>query len=349
MLAVGSLQEHAAHVTTWAAEIKGSVDQALLQFLFSRKSDLSFALPASLQLLAPLAIRTAASGAALSAFREVMNYDNLVASFQATGQYEAAGTVWMLDPVSDVVQDTVTVSQLESAASLWSEATFRMSAVQESARRFSFDIPFPASLPAAQVAVRQSAGSTAVLLAQAAPMLAGRAQVLAWYSAVSGALRENDQGRVFKLLEAGLSVPIRLRLNPDDDTRLLAALSFSENVFASAAASGADSFWWFATKAAGLVSLKKSLSTGDSVPKMLKIMQGYGLTFKGKPVTDTNAKALKNLAPSSAMPSVGWHSRSWKRYAQSSASPLSCCASRSSAPGRPVVPATTQPLARALR
>ena len=93
MLAVGSLQEHASHVTTWAAKIKESVDKALLEFLSSRKNDLSFPLPSSLQLLAPLAIRTAASGAALSAFREVMNYDNLVASFHTTGQYEAAGTV----------------------------------------------------------------------------------------------------------------------------------------------------------------------------------------------------------------------------------------------------------------
>ena len=31
--------------------------------------------------------------------------------------------------------------------------------------------------------------------------------------------------------------------------------------------------------------------------KILKTMQGYGLTFKGKPVTEANAKALKNLAP----------------------------------------------------
>ena len=61
-----------------------------------------------------LAITQAASGTNLTAFREAMDYDNLIASFSRTSQYEAAGAVWMVDPISSDI-DHVSVSQLEGA------------------------------------------------------------------------------------------------------------------------------------------------------------------------------------------------------------------------------------------
>ena len=104
----------------WVRQMKNYVDIALHDFLEKRKSELSFELPAKCALIPPLAITTAASGANLSAFREVLDYDNLLASFSRTKQYEAAGTVWMLDPICSDIDD-VSVGQLEGAMAMWQE------------------------------------------------------------------------------------------------------------------------------------------------------------------------------------------------------------------------------------
>ena len=80
-------------------------------------------------------------------------------------------------------------------------------------------------------------------MAHALPVLAGRALVIGWYVAMGEALGAGEEDRVWKLFEAALSVPIRMRICPDLDTCHLASLLFSESIFASSAASGADSFW----------------------------------------------------------------------------------------------------------
>ena len=79
-------------------------------------------------LIAPLAISDAVSGASLTAFREVMNFNNMMTSFSKTSQYEAAGTVWMLDCViAASTGDSLSISQLESALEKWSPEAFRAS------------------------------------------------------------------------------------------------------------------------------------------------------------------------------------------------------------------------------
>ena len=127
-----------------------------------------------------------------------------------------------------------------------------MSFVEPQSRRFSFDVPLPARVTNAQGAQWASPGKTDVLMAHALPMLAGKARVLAWCGAMAQAVKEGEQARAMKLLEAALSVPTRLRLCPDADSCSSAALLFSENAFASAAAAGADSFWKFAERMAPL-------------------------------------------------------------------------------------------------
>ena len=76
------------------------------------------------------------------------------------------------------------------------------------------------------------------------PMIAGKAHVLAWYSAVSDALHDEhlNHNRIRRLFEAALSVPILLRLCPDTDGCALASLQYAEAAGMQAAASGADSF-----------------------------------------------------------------------------------------------------------
>ena len=153
-----------------------------------------------------------------------MNFENLVLSFSQSGQYEAAGTVWMLDHITQSPGDAISMTQLDSATWMWSPEAFALSSTQPLARRFSFDVPLPVQVLDVNVAQRLEQGNSAVVMAQALPMLAGRALVIAWYGAMGDALTNTDEDRVFKLFEAANSVPIRLRLCPDVDSRQLVSL-----------------------------------------------------------------------------------------------------------------------------
>ena len=93
LLGMDSLRDQDAYLAKWATESKAYVDKLLLQCLKDHDQKVSFTIPSSLLLLAPLEINSAASGAQLPAFREVMNYDNLLKAFAQSAQYEAAGTI----------------------------------------------------------------------------------------------------------------------------------------------------------------------------------------------------------------------------------------------------------------
>ena len=141
-------------------------------------------------------------------------------------------------------------------------------------------------------------------MAQPLPLLAGGALVIAWYAQMQEALlkaqmpyNHEDEERVFKLFEAGLSVPIRFKLGCDVDERCLIGLHFSESIFASANAVAADSFWKLAEKVARLSKFKAASTRTLSLAKTKQELQTYGLTYKGKPITDAVVKALKALAP----------------------------------------------------
>ena len=164
----------------------------------------------------------------------------MIASFARADQYEAAGTVFMADPVvSDT--DEVTISQIEGAMSIWSEEAYRLSSKNPQSRRLSFDVPLPVMVVDSKVAQRLSSESSSVVMAEPLPMLAGSALVITWYAAMSEALQAGRDDRVMHLLSAALSVPIRMRLLPESDGVHMAALSFLEALFVSSAASGADS------------------------------------------------------------------------------------------------------------
>eukprot|EP00959_Pyramimonas_sp_CCMP1952_P190331 3981030-Pyramimonas_sp.AAC.1 len=71
-----------------------------------------------------------------------MNYDNLLASFCRTRQYEAAGAAWMVDPICSDTDD-VSISQLEGAMGMWAEEAYLLSSNHAPSRRLSFDVPLP--------------------------------------------------------------------------------------------------------------------------------------------------------------------------------------------------------------
>ena len=82
-------------LSQWVRKLKTFTEHAFLALLLQeRKREVSFALPEKcLMMMPPLAISQAAPGANLSSFCEVMDYENLQASFSRAAQYEAAGTV----------------------------------------------------------------------------------------------------------------------------------------------------------------------------------------------------------------------------------------------------------------
>ncbi len=293
-----SLQKKKDELAEWVRAAKTYVDHALHMFLQERKSELSFALPPKCSMIPPLAIsNNAAPGANLSAFREVINYDNMMASLSRTKQYEAAGTVWMLDPISSDIDD-VSVIQLEGAIGIWSAGALRLSSTRAPSQRLSFDAPLPVKVvDANKVAQRVEAGKPGVCVAEPLLMLAGRAVVIAWYSAMSQALQQSNRNLAWHLFNAALSVPIRMRLLPDGDASHLAALTFSETLFASAAAGGADSFWRFAEKACRLTGVATSFAKQESAVKLEVVIKNYGLTFRSKAIGHAGATALKAVQP----------------------------------------------------
>ena len=94
-------------IKAWAVDLSVYVHKALLRFL-RESPELSphGVVPKSPLLIPPLRITgSPATGGqqahTATSFREVMNFENLRNSIASTSQYEAAGTVFMLDAFSD--------------------------------------------------------------------------------------------------------------------------------------------------------------------------------------------------------------------------------------------------------
>ena len=140
------LEIHRKVVADWFRDIKSRVDAALLQFLRQHNVDMEIPVPTDVMSIPPLAIR--ASGAKnLSAFREAMHFDNLHVALRGTGQYESAGTIWMLDPCKDDFTDeNVTFAQIEAASWQWAEDAFVQSSSDPAMRRYGFPAPLPARM-----------------------------------------------------------------------------------------------------------------------------------------------------------------------------------------------------------
>ena len=165
LLEMQSVESQTSYIQQWTTATKSRVDTALMVFLQENQQDLSIQIPSSVMLIPPLAISTSAIGGNLGAFREVMNYDNFQVSFRRNTQYEAAGTIWMLDPSNTGVNDEgVTVSQLEAASWQWSGDALLQSSSNPDMRRYSFDIPLPARITQVETAQRKAPDSTDVLM-----------------------------------------------------------------------------------------------------------------------------------------------------------------------------------------
>ena len=112
-------------LSAYAEQLKAYVDRNLHMFLTKHPTKLHIPLPSDFLLLPALGI-TSTTSADMSAFREPMQHKNLLSAFARTGQYEAAGTIWMLDCCTPVCTDVLTLAQMESAYAQWSEETFML-------------------------------------------------------------------------------------------------------------------------------------------------------------------------------------------------------------------------------
>ena len=206
----------------------------------------------------------------------------------------------MLDPVSpeDSVSDqSVTIAQIEAARWQWSEEVFIQSSTNSDMRRFSFDVPLPARMEKAEMARRAAVGSSGVSMTAPLPMIAGKAHVLAWYSAVSDALLEKNDQRITRLMEAALSVPIRVRLCPDTDACALASLQYAEAASMYAAASGADSFWVFAERVGRIHDIHDSIKANISAPKLHQKVKNVGHHLQRQAYARTPCEGDEELDP----------------------------------------------------
>ncbi|CAK0870842.1 unnamed protein product [Prorocentrum cordatum] len=229
------------------------------------KREVSFAVPAKCSLIPPLAIADAAAGANLSSFREVMDNDNLVASFSRTKECEAAGAAWMLGPICPGIDD-VTAGQLEGAMGAWSGEAHPLSSKHAPSRRLSFDAPIPALVVDVKVAQRLGPNKRGVCSTEALAILAGRAAAITRHAAMGEALQQSNEDRVWHLFIAALSVPISPPGGSQKKTRRLTSV---DNCFAKQ----------------------------EPASKLEAALKAYGLQFKGKARTAATAAALKGLRP----------------------------------------------------
>ena len=79
LLTTGFTEAHRKeYLLSWANQIKNYVDGNLVKFLAARSSKVSFPVASQVLLFSALEIKTAASGAQLTSFREVMHHENLI-------------------------------------------------------------------------------------------------------------------------------------------------------------------------------------------------------------------------------------------------------------------------------
>ena len=108
--------------------------------------------------------------------------------------YEAAGTIFMCDFVGEKELDPIRPCQLDGALKLWSEEAFLAPK-----KRYTFDVAIPVKVVDPKVAQKKDKVSSAVVMAHALPVLAGRAVLMAWYGAMQEALHKKDDELVFRL------------------------------------------------------------------------------------------------------------------------------------------------------
>ena len=125
---------------------------------------------------------------------------------------------------------------------MWSDEKLVRSSEDPSKRYFIINEAVPTAV-SSLVDVPSTGGVGLVKL----PCLGSRGVITGLYSTIDDALRANDLGKVKKLYEAALSMPMRVRVGPSKIQVALDSITYSEDLHTGKAAS-TDSFFDFTAK-----------------------------------------------------------------------------------------------------
>jgi hypothetical protein len=139
------------------------------------------------------------------------------------------------------------------------------------------------------------------------PIFGSRASILGWYSAMDDALRDGDTQKIIKLYEAGLSMPMRLRLTPSKNTVVLDSLTFSEDLWTSKEGAS-DSFWDFVVKVMAVIPTEPGIDK-LSAANLKKLADTLGLAYHATNVSESMARSVKDIAPFTQSPTSKLRSR----------------------------------------
>ena len=258
----------------------------------------------------------------LQAFREPWNLKNCLISLRRSGVYEGNGSIWWISDSADALASDKggsylaavgaepSYGQFLSAMYFWSKEAFNASAADDAKRMYIFPGLLPTSVPdlvgiEKQLAVAGKDAPPAPPRFSDLPLFAGRALVRSYQAAIIEAVEADDKTLVRKLLEAGLSVTIRMRLSDDRNDRILDALAAAESIrLLKRAIVGGDSFMDFTAAVCELDAAKRTMQKENTVKQIKQALDLLGITYGGKPLSDMAIKAIRTIAPFAAVGAV---------------------------------------------
>ena len=279
---------------TYITELIPYVNQEVHEYLVSAGKNP----PEKLCMLKPLDIVKEA-GTDMKSFKEPFQNERCVNSLKSTQIHETCISGWWFDPLAhtwievDIGGMDSTWADFDAALRLWSEERFKASSDVPSFRRFIF----PGALPSAVRSVVDVERAKVNGVLQNLPVVAGRLVLWSWFGAVDAALESKQPDVVGKLVEAMLTVTVRLRSTTTAEMCIMDSLSYSEVLRVSNLAGGASVFDFVAT-----LSRIPNLSEAKcpTVPAFLAAATRLGATFEGQALTKSSCTAFKAIYPFAA-------------------------------------------------
>ena len=236
-----------------------SVRERLVAHLSQGQQDGGILLQGALEDQQPLQIDSKKNHGNLQSFKEHWRWAQCQHSLGEHGLYEAPGNGFWLNVDRPIWKEELlpatglTFKNIDGGRMMWSDAKFERSGDRDTNRHYFLSVAIPtAVVNASDVddAAAAAAGEEKTGLRNL-PCLASRSCVAGWYSQMDDALRAKNALKVRKLYEAMLSMPMRLRVAPDETQIALDSITYSEDLHVAKSASS-DAFFDFAEKSCPL-------------------------------------------------------------------------------------------------
>jgi hypothetical protein len=282
-----------------------SVRERLVAFLSQGQQDGGILLQGALEDQQPLQIDSKKNHGNLQSFKEHWRWSQCQHSLAEHGLYEAPGNGFWLNVERAIWKEEslpatgLTFKNIDGGRMMWSDAKFERSGDNERNRHYFLSIAIPTA-----VANASDVNDAAAAAADGAgkkglgrlPCLASRACLAGWYSQMDDALRANNVLKIKKLFQAMLSLPMRLRVAPDETQIALDSITYSEDLHVARSASS-DAFFDFAEKSCPLLKKAIVVNPYQAAAAVAKEGQKLGITYHGAPLERNMARALLEVAP----------------------------------------------------